>query len=93
METFAVQAVAPFALDGNDVQNAMLYGEGISGNYFQVVKPRLQPGRAFLPEEGRTAGRDPVVVQYAHCRTCGSNFIGPPATKLFEARLGSIGCT
>ena len=58
----AAYTVAAFALGGTDVQNAMLYGEAVSGNYFQVVKPRLQLGRGFLPEEGQTAGRDPVVV-------------------------------
>ena len=58
----AAYTVAGFALGGNDVNNATLYGEAVSGNYFEVVKPRLQLGRGFFPEEGQTPGRDPVVV-------------------------------
>ena len=61
-EGLAAYTVSGFALGGNGVQNAMVYGEAVSGNYFQVVKPRLQLGRGFLPEEGQAAGRDPVVV-------------------------------
>jgi predicted permease len=58
----AAYTVSGFALGGSDVQNAMVYGEAVSGNYFHVVKPRVQLGRGFLPDEGQTVGRDPIVV-------------------------------
>jgi predicted permease len=44
-------------------QEAMrVYGEAVSGNYFTVLRPRMQLGRGFSPDEGRTIGRDPIVV-------------------------------
>ena len=39
-----------------------IYGEAVSGSFFHVVKPRMQLGRGFRPDEGSTIGRDPVVV-------------------------------
>jgi len=44
--------------DGNDV----IYGEMVSGNYFDVLGVRAGVGRTFQPEEGRTPGTHPVVV-------------------------------
>lgn len=44
--------------DGNDV----IYGEMVSGNYFDVLRVRAQHGRTFLPEESRTPNTHPVVV-------------------------------
>lgn len=44
--------------DGNDV----IYGEMVSGNYFDVLGVRAAMGRTFLPAEGRTPGAHPVVV-------------------------------
>ncbi len=44
-------------------QDAMrVYGEMVSGNYFEVLRPRMQLGRGFHADEGRTVGRDPIVV-------------------------------
>jgi predicted permease len=39
-----------------------IYGEAVSGNFFQVVRPRLALGRGIRPEEAASMGRDPVVV-------------------------------
>ncbi len=44
--------------DGNDV----IYGEMVSGNYFDVLRVKAQHGRTFLPEESRTPNTHPVVV-------------------------------
>jgi predicted permease len=44
-------------------QEAMrIYGEAVSGNYFAVVRPRMQLGRGFHRDEGQAVGRDPIVV-------------------------------
>jgi predicted permease len=39
-----------------------VWGEVVSGNYFDVLGVRLELGRAFLPEEDRVPSRNPVVV-------------------------------
>jgi macrolide transport system ATP-binding/permease protein len=39
-----------------------VYGEAVSGNYFDLLRPRIQVGRAFRADEGKSVGRDPVVV-------------------------------
>lgn len=44
--------------DGNDV----IYGEMVSGNYFDVLGVRAAMGRTFLPAEVQTPGAHPVVV-------------------------------
>jgi predicted permease len=41
---------------------ARLYAEAVSGNYFDLLQPRMQLGRGFRPDEGRTIGRDAVAV-------------------------------
>ncbi len=47
---------------GDDARAELVWGELVSGNYFDVmgVKPML--GRGFLPEEDRTPNAHPVVV-------------------------------
>jgi macrolide transport system ATP-binding/permease protein len=40
----------------------LLFGEVVSGNFFDVLGVRPAVGRAFLPEEDRTAGSHPVVM-------------------------------
>ena len=50
-----------FRLSGpDDVEQ--VWGEVVSGNYFDVLGVRVQQGRAFLAEEDAVPGRDPVVV-------------------------------
>ncbi len=44
----------------NDVEQ--VWGEVVSGNYFEVLGVRLHLGRGFLPEEDSVPGRNPVVV-------------------------------
>ena len=39
-----------------------VWGEPVSGNYFDVIGVRASLGRTFLPEEGEVPGRNPVVV-------------------------------
>jgi predicted permease len=43
-------------------QSGVEYGEMVSGNFFDVLKVRMQKGRGFIPEEGKTPGTHPVVV-------------------------------
>lgn len=40
----------------------VVFGEIVSGNYFDVTGARVALGRAFLPQEDRTPGANPVVV-------------------------------
>jgi macrolide transport system ATP-binding/permease protein len=39
-----------------------IYGEVVSGNYFDVLRPAMALGRAFRADEGADAARAPVVV-------------------------------
>ncbi|MEJ7710087.1 MAG: ABC transporter permease [Pyrinomonadaceae bacterium] len=52
------------AIGSNDgkVQNDVILGEVVTGNYFDVLGVRAKLGRTFLPEEDRTPGTHPVVV-------------------------------
>ena len=43
-------------------QPEVLFGEIVTGNYFDVLGPRLALGRGFAPEEDRTPGTHAVVV-------------------------------
>lgn len=52
----------PFALGSNGQQGLRLFGECVSGNYFQMLKPPMHLGRGLRPEEGAEVGRDPVAV-------------------------------
>ncbi|HEY9231110.1 MAG TPA: ABC transporter permease, partial [Blastocatellia bacterium] len=47
------------ALSGDD---EYIFGQLVSGNYFEVLDAEMALGRAFLPEEDRTPGARPVVV-------------------------------
>jgi macrolide transport system ATP-binding/permease protein len=53
--------LAQAALSTSD-QNDVIYGELVSGNYFDVLRVRPALGRGFLPEEDKTPGSHPVVV-------------------------------
>lgn len=45
-----------------DNQNDLVWGELVSGNYFDVLHVSPAMGRGFLPEEDKTPGSHPVVV-------------------------------
>jgi predicted permease len=62
-------------VDGGDPQRA--FGELVSGNYFDVLGVHPSHGRAFLPEEGTTPDRYPVVV-FSH-NFWQRRFAGDPA--------------
>jgi predicted permease len=49
------------ALSESD-QNDIIWGELVTGNYFDVLRVRPTLGRAFLPEEDKAPGARPVVV-------------------------------
>jgi predicted permease len=61
-QDLAAYTLVECAVGAPGQEAARIYGEAVSGTFFQVVKPRLQLGRGFRPEEGSTIGRDPVVV-------------------------------
>jgi macrolide transport system ATP-binding/permease protein len=46
----------------HDNQNDLVWGELVSGNYFDALRLRPALGRGFLPEEDQTPGARPVVV-------------------------------
>lgn len=58
----AAYAVVECAMAAPGQDATRLYAEAVSGNYFDVLRPRMQAGRGFRADEGRTAGRDPVAV-------------------------------
>ena len=57
-ETFLAQAEPDGSRDGA----AMIMGELVTGNYFDVLGIGAAAGRTFLPEEDATPGTHPVVV-------------------------------
>jgi predicted permease len=50
------------ALGGEREQTDVAWGQMVTGNFFDVLKVRMQLGRGFLPEEDETPGTHPVVV-------------------------------
>src|SRR5687768_5197428 len=61
-EGLLAHRIAQAALSSGNNQNDLVWGELVSGNYFDVLRVRPERGRAFLPEEDRTPGSHPVVV-------------------------------
>ena len=47
---------------GERDQTDVVWGQLVTGNFFDVLKVRMQLGRGFLPEEDKTPGTHPVVV-------------------------------
>ena len=47
---------------GTETENDVIWGQVVSGNYFDVLRVKPMMGRAFLPEEDKTLGSHPVVV-------------------------------
>src|SRR5262245_27311018 len=51
---------------GDGDRSGLVYGEVVSGNYFEVLGIRPSLGRMFLPEEDRVPGAAPVAVVSHH---------------------------
>ena len=47
---------------GTETENDVIWGQVVSGNYFDVLQVTPMMGRAFLPEEDSAPGSHPVVV-------------------------------
>jgi len=60
-EGLAVHRMVQAAL-GVGEQNEALWGEMVSGNYFDALRVRPALGRGFLPDENEAPGAKPVVV-------------------------------
>ena len=43
-------------------ESAYVFGQIVSGNYFEVLGAEMEKGRGFLPEEDRTPGAYPLIV-------------------------------
>src|SRR4030095_1341958 len=57
----AAEDMVQAAIGTND-QNDVIWGQGVSGNFFDVLRVQPMLGRAFLPEEDRSPGSHPVIV-------------------------------
>ncbi|MBL8228272.1 MAG: ABC transporter permease [Bryobacterales bacterium] len=58
--------IVPAGLNAESGQSTRMFGQLVTGNYFDVAKVRLALGRGFLPEEDSVPGRDFVVVLSHH---------------------------
>jgi len=47
---------------GTQSENDVIWGQVVSGNYFDVLRVTPMMGRAFVPEEDKSPGSQPVVV-------------------------------
>ena len=61
LSDLALYTQAPISF-GNNVRSEVVLGAMVSGNYFDVLGIKPSFGRAFLPDEDRTPGVNPVVV-------------------------------
>jgi predicted permease len=60
-EAMTAEDMLQVALD-SDSQSDVIWGQSVSGSYFDVVRIKPIMGRVFLPEEDNAAGAHPVVV-------------------------------
>ncbi|HEX3187366.1 MAG TPA: ABC transporter permease [Pyrinomonadaceae bacterium] len=60
-EAMTAEDMLQVALD-SDSQSDVIWGQSVSGSYFDVVRVKPIMGRTFLPEEDSVAGAHPVVV-------------------------------
>ena len=60
-ESLSAEDMVALALDA-ETQSDVIWGQVVSGTYFDVVRIKPILGRTFLPEEDRTPGAHPVVV-------------------------------
>ncbi len=72
-------------------KSQMLFGEEVSGNYFDLLGVRPAIGRGFLPEEDATPGTHPVVV-LGH-RFWQTSFAGDPHAVGRTVKLNGIDFT
>jgi macrolide transport system ATP-binding/permease protein len=56
------QSLLRVGLSRGDAESELLWGEIVTGNYFDVLGVKAEIGRTFLPEEDRTPNTHPVVV-------------------------------
>src|SRR5688572_17520773 len=60
-EAMSAEDMVPVALY-SDTQSDVIWGQVVSGSYFDVVRIKPIMGRAFTPEEDNAVGAHPVVV-------------------------------
>src|SRR5688500_13795185 len=60
-ESMSAEDMVPVALD-SDTQSDVIWGQVVSGSYFDVVRIKPIMGRTFTPEEDNAVGAHPVVV-------------------------------
>ncbi|HEU4434970.1 MAG TPA: ABC transporter permease [Pyrinomonadaceae bacterium] len=60
-EAMTAEDMLQVALD-SDSQSDVIWGQAVSGSYFDVVRIKPIMGRVFLPEEDNVAGAHPVIV-------------------------------
>ena len=60
-EAISAEDMLSVALD-SETQSDVIWGQAVSGSYFDVVRIKPIMGRTFLPEEDNVAGAHPVVV-------------------------------
>lgn len=61
IEAMTAEDMLSVALD-SETQSDVIWGQAVSGSYFDVVQIKPIMGRAFLPEEDNAVGAHPVVV-------------------------------
>jgi macrolide transport system ATP-binding/permease protein len=57
-----ISGFAPLALSGTEGEPEQLYGQIVTGNYFEVLGAPIAAGRAFTADEDTELGAHPVVV-------------------------------
>src|SRR5687768_4690432 len=60
-EAMSAEDMVPVALDA-ETQSDVIWGQVVSGTYFDVVQIKPILGRTFVPEEDNAVGAHPVVV-------------------------------
>ena len=61
-ESLAAHAGAPLSISGGTGEPEQVFGEIVSGNYFETLGAPMRIGRAFTPEENAKEGAAPVTV-------------------------------
>jgi predicted permease len=57
-----IAGFAPLALSGTEGEPEQVFGQIVTGNYFQVLGAPLAAGRTFTPDEDKELGAHPVAV-------------------------------
>jgi predicted permease len=57
-----IAGFAPLALSGTEGEPEQVFGQIVTGNYFEVLGAPMAAGRAFTPDEDKELGAQPVVV-------------------------------